>query len=286
MRTVAALEAMGDAVVEEREGRHIRYRIEGSKNDKASKLSTAHLIAIAAAREALAFLEGTGIKEAFDEVIEIVESTLAPKAFDELRRVSSKVTMIQDGPWQKVDRTDVVDGLVTGLARGERVTLKGTGKAGAREFDFEPYTLLFWRSGIYVAGYSHHHKAVRLFGLDRLNDGEWKRGETFDVPESWDAQARYGGSLGLFDGPETTVRIEFSAEVARYVMRKEWTRNQRIEEHADGRVVLTVTPRGTTEVPSWVLGFGEHAVVLEPASLREELAVVTKKMAAAYTKPT
>jgi proteasome accessory factor B len=282
MRTVAALEAMGEAVEEEREGRHIRYRIAAAKGDKTAKLSTAHVVAVAVARETLAFLEGTSIKEAFDEVVELLESSLAPKAFAELRRLEGKIVLVEDAPWVKLDRTDVVDGLVTGLTRGERVTLQGSGPAGEREFDFEPYTLLFWRNGLYVAGYSHHHKAVRLFGLDKLNDGEWKRGESFEVPDGWDARARYGGSLGLFDGPETAVRVEFSAKMARYATRHQWTRNQRVEEYADGRVIVTVIARGTIDVTNWVLGFGEHAVVLEPASLRAEMAALTRRMAAAY----
>jgi predicted DNA-binding transcriptional regulator YafY len=78
------------------------------------------------------------------------------------------------------------------------------------------------------------------------------------------------------------VRIEFSAKVARYVTRRQWMPDQKIEELADGRVVLAMTVRGTNDVLNWVLGFGEHAVVLEPASLRLELAGVTAKMAAAY----
>jgi predicted DNA-binding transcriptional regulator YafY len=283
MRTVKALEAMGEAIRDEREGRQLRYRIEPAKNDKEAKLSTSHVLAVAVAQQVLDFLEGTSLKESFDEVVELLESSLAPKAFAELQRLREKVVVVQDAPWVKIDRTDVVDALVTGLTRGERVTLHGTGSGGdARSFDFEPYALVLWKKGLYVPGYSHHHKCVRLFGLDKLNDGEWKRGETFEVPASWDAHARYAGSFGLFDGPETSVRIEFSPKVARYVTRRQWMPDQKIEELADGRVVLTMTVRGTNDVVTWVLGYGEHAVVREPASLRLELAGVTAKMAAAY----
>ena len=45
---------------------------------------------------------------------------------------------------------------------------------------------------------------------------------------------------------------------------------------------VTLTARGTVEVVNWVLGFGEHAVVRAPGSLRDEVAAVTKRMAAAY----
>ncbi len=182
----------------------------------------------------------------------------------------------------KIDRTDVVDALLTGITRSERGPAKPRRRRAERSFDFEPYTLIVWRKGLYVTGYSHHHKCMRLFGLDKLTDGDWKRGDAFEIPESWDAHERYGGAFGLFDGPETTVRVEFAPKVARYVTRRQWMLGQQIEELDGGRIVLSMTVRGTNDVVPWVLGFGEYAVLLEPASLREELAQITAKMAVAY----
>jgi predicted DNA-binding transcriptional regulator YafY len=140
MRLVKALETMGEAVREEREERRLRYRIEGGKTDKQVKMSTAHVLAIALAREVIDFLEGTALKESFDEVVELLESSLAPKAFAELGALRDKIVVVQDAPWVKIDRTDVVDALVTGLTRRERVTLRRAGSAGERAFDFEPET--------------------------------------------------------------------------------------------------------------------------------------------------
>ena len=89
------------------------------------------------------------------------------------------------------------------------------------------------------------------------------------------------GTFGLFDGPWTTVRIQFSPKVARYVTRKQWMPTQVVEEHADGRVILTMTARGTTDVVSWVrLRRARRGA--RAGSLRDELAAVTKTMAAAY----
>jgi proteasome accessory factor B len=284
MRLVKALERMGESVGEEREGPRLRYRISTvGKGDVTVRVSTAHVLSLAVAQQALDFLEGTTLKESFDELVALVESKLAPKAFAELRHAAEKVLVVNDAPWTKIDRTDVVDALVTGLVRGERVTVRGPASGGGeRTFDFEPWTLVVWRKGLYVHGYSHHHKAERLFGLDKLTDGEWKRGEPFDVPTSWDARARYAGAFGLFDGVRTTVRVAFSSKVARYVLRRQWMPDQRVEEQADGRVILTMTVRGTTDVVNWLLGFGEHAVVLEPASLRDEVKGIVQRMGASY----
>ena len=66
MRAVKALEAMGDALREEREGRRLRYRIDSAKTDKGAKLSTSHVLAVAIAQELLDFLEGTSLKESSD----------------------------------------------------------------------------------------------------------------------------------------------------------------------------------------------------------------------------
>jgi predicted DNA-binding transcriptional regulator YafY len=43
--------------------------------------------------------------------------------------------------------------------------------------------------------------------------------------------------------------------------------------------------RGTTELTSWVLGFGDQAEVLEPESLREAVAAELSRAAARYQRP-
>ncbi len=42
--------------------------------------------------------------------------------------------------------------------------------------------------------------------------------------------------------------------------------------------------KGTVELLSWVLSFGDHAKVLEPESLRKEIADELKRAAAQYEK--
>jgi len=47
---------------------------------------------------------------------------------------------------------------------------------------------------------------------------------------------------------------------------------------------MTMDVRGTTEVVSWVLGFGDKATMLEPAVLRDEVAGETARAAAKYAR--
>jgi len=75
------------------------------------------------------------------------------------------------------------------------------------------------------------------------------------------------------------VRIWFDDKVARYVQRRMWHPTQRFRSAAGG-VEMTMDVRGTTEIVSWVLGFGDKARVIEPDGLRE---AVAKELASATT---
>jgi predicted DNA-binding transcriptional regulator YafY len=50
----------------------------------------------------------------------------------------------------------------------------------------------------------------------------------------------------------------------------------------DGSVLLAFEAGGRMEIISWLLSYGEHAEVLAPADLREEVAGKICEMAARY----
>ena len=76
------------------------------------------------------------------------------------------------------------------------------------------------------------------------------------------------------------MRIRFDDKVARYVQRRMWHPTQKFRKVAGG-VEMTMDARGTTEVVSWVLGFGDKARVMEPKALRDQIAAEASRMAAA-----
>jgi predicted DNA-binding transcriptional regulator YafY len=148
----------------------------------------------------------------------------------------------------------------------------------------DPYTLLVYKKGLYLAGFSHHHNSVRTFGLDGFRSIDWKKGEKFEYPADYQPEKLVEGSFGLFTGPRVKVRVYFDDKVARYVKRRQWHPTQEIEKVANG-IVLTLHVHGTVELMSWVLGFGEKAEILEPESLRSEVARVVEAAARRYSAP-
>jgi predicted DNA-binding transcriptional regulator YafY len=173
---------------------------------------------------------------------------------------------------------------MTALLREERLRVTQEGLSGGKKtFVLEPYTLLVYKKGLYLAARSERHGGeLRTFALDGFRAVAWLRGEKFEVPAGYAPEQLTEGAFGLIRGKEAVkVRIRFDDKVARYVQRRMWHPTQRFRKAPGGGVEMTMEVRGTVEIVSWVLGFGGTAEVLAPPALREavaaELAAATRR---------
>jgi predicted DNA-binding transcriptional regulator YafY len=183
-----------------------------------------------------------------------------------------------------VDRVDDVDEAVTALLREETLRITHASKRGGakKTFDFDPYTLLFYKQALYLVGYSHAHREVRALALDAMSDVERRKGARFVYPDDYDPAALYAARWGLIGGARTRVRLRFDADVAPYVARREWHARQTIARSDDGALVMTLDLEGTDEVKSWIFGWGAKVEVLAPRELRDAVAEEMRRGAARY----
>ena len=79
-----------------------------------------------------------------------------------------------------------------------------------------------------------------------------------------------------------SVCIRFAPSWATYVREHSWHPSQKLERRRDGSVELRMEVGGTTELRNWVLSFGGGAEVLEPESLRDEVAAELERALARY----
>lgn len=78
----------------------------------------------------------------------------------------------------------------------------------------EPYTLVDYKKGLYVAGLSHHHHVIRTFALDGFREEAWLKGDHFDCPADCHPAQLTESAFGLIRGEPTRVRIRFDASGA------------------------------------------------------------------------
>jgi predicted DNA-binding transcriptional regulator YafY len=238
------------------------------------------------------FLAGTGFKEDLDDVFAKLEATLRRKDAAAVRNLARKVFDVNEARHLYEGRIEDVNDIITALLREERLRVTHESVSGERSdrgekrpasFVIEPYTLLVYKKGLYLAARSERHGGqLRTFALDGFRGVEWLRGQKFEVPAGYAPEQLTEGAFGLIRGKEPVkVRIRFDDKVARYVQRRMWHPTQRFRKVPGGGVEMTMEVRGTVEIVSWVLGFGGTAEVLAPPALRAavaaELAAATRR---------
>ncbi len=284
IRYLRALELAGEPLYEELNGKTKVWRLMPSARHETITLTVGQMVTLFLSRRVFDFLAGTGFKEYLDDVFAKLEATLKRKDFKTARNLDRKFFDVNEAPHLYKGRSEHVNDIITALLREERLRVShGNVSKSGRVFVLEPYTLLVYKKGLYLAGYSHHHKGVRTFSLDGFREVEWHRGDKFEYPADFQPSMLTEGNFGLIGGPPATVRIFFDEKVARFVKRRQWHPTQRIK-HVEGGIELLMEVAGTVELQSWVLGFGDQAVVLEPQDLREKIVAELDRSAARYRR--
>ena len=282
IRYVRALQASEEPLYPDREDRKTVWRLMPSARHQTITLSTSQRISLYLSRRVFDFLAGTGFKEDLDDVFARLEALLKRKDFVAVRNLDRKIHDVNEAPHLYQDRIEHVNDMITALLREERLRVThGSVAKYQKPFLLDPYTLVIYKKGLYLAGHSHHHQGLRTFSLDGFKEVEWLKGEKFEYPADYQPTQLSEGMFGLIGGPRTRVRIFFDEKVARYVRRRQWHPTQQVKKVAGG-IELSMEVAGTVELLSWVLGWGDKAEVLEPESLREEISAELARAAARY----
>jgi proteasome accessory factor B len=147
----------------------------------------------------------------------------------------------------------------------------------------DPYGLLtrdgFW----YVIGHEHERGEQRTYRVDRI-EGHVEAGspDAFAVPDDFDvrtAMARDPKAIGA--EPAQALVLVDGVRAAK--VERETGADAVTERRPDGAIVVRVPAGNPDAFRSWVLGLGEHAVVLGPPEVRA--AMVTWLSAMADAEP-
>ncbi|MDG2023854.1 MAG: WYL domain-containing protein [Actinomycetota bacterium] len=139
---------------------------------------------------------------------------------------------------------------------------------GGASREVEP-TLVFWRRGSwYIHGYQNG--IAKNFKVDRFEsdviEGPDNSASSYEVPDSAEAMSEDP----LLHGPDQGIlaRVLVDAVLARQVERD---RGGVIERRDDGSVVVEVDVRSPGAFRSWLFGMRDHAVVLSPPQIVEDV---------------
>jgi predicted DNA-binding transcriptional regulator YafY len=175
--------------------------------------------------------------------------------------------------------------LLEAVAGHRRVKFKYKAAGQSKEVErlVDPYALIHRQGSWYVAGHDHNRGAVRHFKLPRITSkvtfANRTGGADFEVPEGFSTEER--GVIEPWVGEEkgVTVNVAFSPRLA-------WWVDQSLGLAPKGTwrdwTVVELNVADEEGFVSWVLGFGEDAVVRSPERVR---AAVIERLRAAARGP-
>ena len=150
------------------------------------------------------------------------------------------------------------------------------------EREVSPQRLVYYRANWYLDTWDHLRNDIRSFSLDAVRKAEMLLAKARDVPDAQLDEVLASG-YGIFGGRKVQwATLRFTAERARYVSLEEWHPKQKARWEEDGRYVLEIPFSSEKELVMDLLKHGAEVEVLEPASLRGELASRAEAVVALY----
>jgi len=183
---------------------------------------------------------------------------------------------------------EIFEEVTTALLEGKKLVMDYAGLRGdTRRHTVHPYTLLAYKSGLYLIGRSESVRdgLPRVFALERISACERQRKEPCEVPADWDPEAFVPFWGGLLPGKEQKVKLRFVPTLAPHVQNLRLPENSRLTRGPAQSVDLTLHAVINEEFITWIMGFGPAVQVLIPRRLQEQVCDQLRAALAQYETP-
>jgi predicted DNA-binding transcriptional regulator YafY len=280
-RDLRVLENAGFPIYDERDGRRGLWKVEAGFRDRLPiPLSLPEVVALLVSRGAGPF--GPAVVSAFGKL----RALLTPKALALVDQMSAAVGARTVGAKLQLGAGEHLEAIERALAEGRSLRMRyySLSRDAETERIVDPYYLTLFSGGLYLAGYCHLRRDVRIFAVDRIRALATLT-ETFTKPPDFDAEKYWRGAWGIVRGDLVDVRVVFSQAVAPHIRGRLWHASQELRELGDGRLELRMTVADTLEVRRWLLGFGAEVEVLAPPALRDAIRREAERLVATLGPP-
>ncbi len=136
----------------------------------------------------------------------------------------------------------------------------------------EPLYLFCSSDAWYLRAWCRTDEANRTFAVDCITAISQLPDNRFYCPPI-DAEEELSNGFGTYlDGEPVKIAIRFDREAAPRFQRRKWHKSQVVETGKDSSIVVTFCVNGIEGVKRWLYQWLPHAEVLEPATLRSQIA--------------
>lgn len=232
------------------------------------EVSEGELVALFVAQEALAQYQGTPfekpLKAAFQKIAEGLRETVAFPWSEQEPAISFR------GLGRTVADLESFETVSSAVLKSHEIAFqyRKLRSAGYELRRVQPYHLGCIDQQWYLFAYDLARGQLRTFVLSRMGAVQNTR-KGFRRPADFSIGHHLGDSLGVFTAKgRVKVRVRFDEFAARLVSERLWHSSQRLRELEGGALEMTLELASLEEIERWILSWGAHARVLEPAALK------------------
>lgn len=248
-------------------------------------VSHGELVALLVAQKAVEQYRGTSFEKPLRTAFEKLASSLDGEAGVTLHELATAVSFRPSGI--PVSELKVFETLADALVGGQVL-----------EFDYlalnakepqrrrvDPYHLTCIDGQWYLIAGDQLRGARRTFALTRIRRAKNLK-RPARRPPGFSVAEMLADSFSAFEaaGAEI-VKIRFDAFAARLISERKWHRSQALKPVSGGGVELAMRVGLAPDLRKWILGWGEHAEVLQPEALRREIRDSLAMAAGHYRSP-
>ncbi len=271
-------------LVDHMDGRHKYWSmVDGFKNVPPIIFCPTELYAI---QEGTRFLKSMGeplLRPTLESISHKIKATYNTSKVESLENLRKIFTVNLSGAKDYSGQREFLSRLFTAAAEQRSVDIgyRGLQDTRAKRRRVDPYKLWYRDGTIYVVGFCHLRRDVRVFAVDRISLVDFTD-HYFLTPRDFDFEEYIENAFGVMIEDPVHVTIRFNPEIARYVEEREWHPSQRTKKFKDGSLLMELTVGGIREIKRWALSFGPLAEVVEPDALVEEIRTDLEKMRKVY----
>jgi predicted DNA-binding transcriptional regulator YafY len=245
-------------------------------------VSEGELVALLVAQKAVEQYRGTSFEKPLQTAFQKLVSSLGDEASVSLHELSEAISFYSAGvPLGQINVFELLTEAVMSSQLVEFDYLSLRARKPERRCA-APYHLACINNQWYLIARDQSRRELRTFALTRIDDVK-KLKISFERPTDFSVSKMLSGSFAAFEaGTTERVRIRFDTFAARLVSERQWHKSQAIRPIGQAGIELTMRVGVAPDLESWILGWGDHAEVIEPVDLRDRIAGTIRSMAAKY----
>jgi predicted DNA-binding transcriptional regulator YafY len=235
-------------------------------------LSVSELCALYLSRALVESFAGAPFREDLRRAFDKIEDALPTRLWRYVERLPSALAAkTEPAKFRGVDVPAYLTRLTDAVLEHKRVHMnyESFSSRAVKEYRIEPHRLLYGQGGIYLHAYVPMYGGMRTFAVERIRHLEVLP-ETFEPHEELEAEV-FPHSMGVYSGRPERVELEFTREMAPYILERQWHRTQAVDRRPDNTVRLRLHVSVDWALRHWILSFGGGVRVIEPPRLAEEI---------------